>query len=173
MKNAMNAAHGVGLFAMLVILAGCANPVARHYVASGDAGELGLGATATVEIRMVASLPDEESRLRREGWREIGRAAFQETGTLNRAQLVAQARAVGADLVLWHGWSMEERREGMVYMTSDTDPGVYVSTGPGESPIATPRAVRRSREIYTVTVTRFTLSFWRKPAPAAPVNKQG
>lgn len=168
MTKAMNANRGVGMIAMLAVLAGCANPVARHYVASGDAGQLGLGATAAVEIRMVASLPDEEARLRREGWREIGRAAFQDTGTLNRAQLVAQARAVGADLVLWHGWSMEEQREGVVIVSSDTDPSVAVPGRPGESPTAPAPAIRRSREIHTVTVTRFTISFWRKTEAKPP-----
>ncbi len=162
MTKAMSAARGVGLIALLAILAGCANPVARHFVASSDAGELRLGATAAVEIRMAAILPDEEARLRREGWREIGRAAFQETGTLNRAQLVAQARAVGANLVLWHGWSMEEKRLGEPHMTYAANAGVDVSASAGESTFAPSPAVSRSREIYTVTVTHFTISFWRK-----------
>ena len=165
MTKAMNAARGVGFIAMLAVLAGCANPVARHYVASGDAGELGLDATTAAEIRMVASLPDEEARLRREGWREIGRAAFQDTGTLNRAQLVAQARAVGADLVLWHGWSMEEKRLGEPHMTYA---GGDVSASSGESTFAPSPAVSRSRELYTVTVTRFTISFWRKTEANPP-----
>ena len=164
----MNAARGVGLAAMLTILAGCANPVARHYVASGDAGEFGLGATSAVEIRQTAILPDEEARLRREGWREIGRAAFQDTGTLNRAQLVAQARAVGADLVLWHGWSMEEKRLGEPHMTYAANPGVDVSARAGESTFAPSPVISRSREIHTVTVTHFTISFWRKTAAKPP-----
>ena len=167
----MNAARGVGLVTFLAILAGCANPVATNYVASRDAGGFEPSAAATVGIRETANLPDEEARLRREGWREIGRAAFQETGTLNRAQLAAQARAVGADLVLWHGWSMEEKREGAIIEASDTDPAVEVPTRPGESPSAPRPAIRRDPEPYKVTVTRFTISFWRKAGPTPHVNE--
>lgn len=162
MTKAMNVACGVGLVALIVILTGCANPVATHYVASGDSGEFEPGAAVSVEIRETANLTYEEARLRRQGWREIGRAAFAETGTLNRAQLVAQARAVGADLVLWHGWSMEEKLEGASVEASDTDPAIEVPTRPGESPSAPRLAIRRSTDPHKVTITRFTISFWRK-----------
>lgn len=167
----MNAARGVGAIALLAILTGCANPVATNYVASGDAGGFRPDAAAAVDIRETANLPYEEARLRREGWRETGRAAFQETGTLNRAQLVAQARAVGADLVLWHGWSMEEKREGALIEASDTDPAIEVPARPGASPSAPRPVIRRNPEPYKVTVTRFTISFWRKVGPTPPVNE--
>lgn len=160
----MNAVRGVGSIAWLAVLVGCANPVAKHYVALEGTDGPAAGATAAVEIRQVVNLTEEEARLRRDGWREIGRAAFQETGTLNRAQVVNQARSVGADLVLWHGWSIEENRLGEPHMTSAANPGVDVSGSAGKPTYATVPVTGRSRETYTVTVTHVTISFWRQTA---------
>ena len=153
-----------GLLVLSGLLGGCANPVASSYVSSGSTVTLAPVADASCVIRETKDLTQEAATLRAQGWTEIGRSSFTDSGKLNFTPVQSQARKVGAALVLWTWWSWEEKFDEAALephgqQTVDEDP-----RQPGVSPNPPKRVSSSPSGPYKVTVYRYEIVFWRKPA---------
>lgn len=153
-----------GLLGLSGLLGGCANPINRSFVPSGPTVAVSAMASADCVIRETKDLAQEASSLRARGWKEIGKSSYTDSGSLNLIHAEAQARKVGAALVLWQGWSYEERLDEVTAETSGRSNAAEVPGQPGASPNPARQVFSPPPRPYKVTVYRYEIVFWRKPA---------
>lgn len=149
----MGAAMGLG---------GCANPVASNYVASNVTSAVEVSRSRAVEVRWVKNLDREGTVLRAAGWQLMGSSSFSEVAPPRSGQIEAQARRVGADLVLAANSRGRRQTDDFKLTQFDDRQPVYPQTSTDPHP---PSRVVETTVSASYQIDRFSFQFWRKAAP--------
>lgn len=98
------------------LLAGCANQVARNYVPAAGSAMPRTPSETDPALQPVTDLNRTQHDLLAQGWQIIGTSRVEDIKPVARDQLLAQGRAVGAELVVW-AQSAGKRRSSEVTLT--------------------------------------------------------
>lgn len=149
-------------------LTGCANPVARHYVATEAVNSREhVEPIAAPEVRATGDLPREERKLHEAGWVKIGSAEFSGLSQLNLGDVQAHARRVGAQVAIWTERS--KRRESEGFKVRHHEPQSEGFDRLSSSAAPTTRTVESNVPSVAFREYFYEISFWRsRLAPARP-----
>jgi hypothetical protein len=188
--------QAVAFLAMLV-LAGCGNVLDPHYAAVSDAAKAPLAPFSGQTRLYVSTNVDVDGyRLMRDGYVQLGVAAFQTEGSVTVEQMEDLAHRVGADVVVCSKISLRTHRAALPFDLSEIaaskadDSYVHVSgsttlfggsygkstsVGGGGMDFkgtvtssAIPGVSSKDLEESNAERYQFTATFWRRAKPAGP-----
>lgn len=99
-------------FALGILFSGCVNEFQQFYKRSNVSPDVTLlPYSGSTQIIGSGNIRIDEMRLQQEGYVLIGAASFQAGGEVSADEIMEQAKAVGADVVLWSNRRGEVRQE--------------------------------------------------------------
>ena len=143
---------------LAIILGGCANPVAKHYVQLAPP-TVAKPTAVTAEVQQVQDLSVAEKWLSEKGWEKVGKSEFSSLDALQTPHVLQQAAETGATVVIWHRSSKRQRAPDIVVTNYERRPETkeLMSSQP-----EVPERIVRTKIWGADFVEHFyTISFWR------------